>query len=537
MSADGAAGGVLFVSDYPGKQEDSAGRPFVGQAGAYLRRTIKTFYDGPCAFDNGLRCYVGKRDVNPNHIGQCRGYLRQTIKEAKPKRIVVMGNVAVQSIFGDSPGVLSVRRAAGWLYNRGDMIPVFILMNPVNALRNRFLRKWFESDLERALTCDIDKLIKPPHTATCRLVTTKQESEEAVEQFYKQDGLTYDTETAGRPFEDFFRVLCLAAVGYDLEQPWVWDFEALQDPDRYKPLQHALEDPDLNITGQNVKYDNLVMRASHSTVVSGVDVDTRLMRKALFSDVNASLEVMSYLVGMGGHKREAQQELVRTCKAISNARSKANKAKAVGLLPGVEDPCLEAAVRYPQHDVKAYAFGLIKRDVLLRYCALDALSTDRMRRWQLPILYRVKPVRRIWSKIIQNATPAVEQMEAWGAPADRQAMLHYERYLKTRIDAIEKRFSKYKADPNSSDQMRELLFEKLALPSTVETNTGGKSTDKEALNNIKDKHPIVGDLLVHRQLTKLHGTYAVGLVGHIRADGRIHPQIKIDGTRSGRPSC
>ena len=36
------------------------------------------------------------------------------------------------------------------------------------------------------------------------------------------------------------------------------------------------------------------------------------------------------------------------------------------------------------------------------------------------------------------------------------------------------------------------------------------------------KHPIIGDILEYRMLTKLKSTYADGLLKVISADGRIH---------------
>jgi DNA polymerase len=46
----------------------------------------------------------------------------------------------------------------------------------------------------------------------------------------------------------------------------------------------------------------------------------------------------------------------------------------------------------------------------------------------------------------------------------------------------------------------------------------------------------VRDLLMWRKLGKLKGTYADGLIGHIRDDGRVHPSIHPDGARTGRTS-
>ena len=38
-------------------------------------------------------------------------------------------------------------------------------------------------------------------------------------------------------------------------------------------------------------------------------------------------------------------------------------------------------------------------------------------------------------------------------------------------------------------------------------------------------------------MSKKRGTYADGLIENVREDGRVHPNFKLDGARSGRLSC
>ncbi len=89
----------------------------------------------------------------------------------------------------------------------------------------------------------------------------------------------------------------------------------------------------------------------------------------------------------------------------------------------------------------------------------------------------------------------------------------------------------------SPDQVAELLFGKLKLPIIKRTATGKPSTDEDVLDVLKNKHPLCSDLLEWRSVSKLKGTYASGMIPHVRVDGRIHPNIKLDGARSGRSSC
>ena len=56
------------------------------------------------------------------------------------------------------------------------------------------------------------------------------------------------------------------------------------------------------------------------------------------------------------------------------------------------------------------------------------------------------------------------------------------------------------------------------------------------LEKLKNAHPIIPKILEYRQLTKLNSTYAEGLAGYIRADGRIHGKFHQTVTVTGRIS-
>ncbi|MFQ5472272.1 MAG: DNA polymerase A family protein, partial [Dehalococcoidia bacterium] len=92
-------------------------------------------------------------------------------------------------------------------------------------------------------------------------------------------------------------------------------------------------------------------------------------------------------------------------------------------------------------------------------------------------------------------------------------------------------------NPGSPKQLSDLLYGRLGLSPTKLTPTGSPSTDKESLLELERQHPVVGDVLKWRAMSKLHSTYAQPLPGFVRSDGRIHPSVRIDGARSGRPSC
>lgn len=88
---------------------------------------------------------------------------------------------------------------------------------------------------------------------------------------------------------------------------------------------------------------------------------------------------------------------------------------------------------------------------------------------------------------------------------------------------------------SSTQQLGEVLFEKLELPHGKKGKTG-YSTAQDVLNKLKGKHPIIGKILEYRSLTKLYTTYIEGLIKEIQPDNKIHTIYNQALTRTGRLS-
>lgn len=90
---------------------------------------------------------------------------------------------------------------------------------------------------------------------------------------------------------------------------------------------------------------------------------------------------------------------------------------------------------------------------------------------------------------------------------------------------------------NSPKQLSEVLFseDKLNLPHGKKTKSG-YSTNADVLESLRDKHPIINEILSYRALQKLKSTYCEGLLKVIDNDGRIHSTLNQTETRTGRIS-
>ncbi len=90
---------------------------------------------------------------------------------------------------------------------------------------------------------------------------------------------------------------------------------------------------------------------------------------------------------------------------------------------------------------------------------------------------------------------------------------------------------------NSPKQLDDVLFseDKLNLPHGKKTKNG-YSTNADVLEKLRDKHPIINEILEYRGLAKLKSTYCEGLLKVIDNDGRIHSTLNQTETRTGRIS-
>lgn len=138
--------------------------------------------------------------------------------------------------------------------------------------------------------------------------------------------------------------------------------------------------------------------------------------------------------------------------------------------------------------------------------------------------------------------PLVEvlaDMQKQGILIDKDQLAEFSDYLKARIDSLTDSIYAHadcEFNINSPKQLGEILFEKLGLKAIKKTKTG-YSTNAEVLEKLRDKHPIVEEILEYRSLAKLKSTYCDGLMAVINPEtNRIHSVFNQTVTVTGRIS-
>ena len=145
---------------------------------------------------------------------------------------------------------------------------------------------------------------------------------------------------------------------------------------------------------------------------------------------------------------------------------------------------------------------------------------------------------QLYEQIEMPLVYSLARMEQAGIKVDGDRLTAYGEELKREIDVLEQEIYELAGERfniNSPKQLGVVLFEKLSLKGGKKTKTG-YSTSADVLEKLADESPVVKKILSYRQLMKLYSTYAVGLVGFIGGDGRIHGTFNQTITATGRIS-
>lgn len=543
MKAEGSPGGVLFVSDYPGANEDAIGRPMVGPAGRLLRGIYPRYWKGAVAFDNALRCDPKRKKANPKNVDACRGYLSKTLIDARPQRVVAMGASAIYSLLGRKAAPFSVRRGYAWIAQPdGVLTPVFLLMNPAAALRNAFVRQWFEADLRWALTADPSELRKTlAWDGIAYVIETLKDAERCAAEMRGGMRITVDIESAGKMFErgtktiPRYRVLSVATAIVGADDAWVWPGELLAQSLEIRAVFAGLmRDPAVAKVGQDAKFDQHGLASDYGIELDRLADDTRLQRKILDAEADADLELQQELIGMGGGKEEMDVAIAAAVKRCRKKNPKPGVLEAIGP-DGASNLDLVNAIRTKQDKVKTFAYGLVPKDLLYRYNGVDVVTTGKLVQRHDREFSKEPALASVWAKLVANASMALERVERWGVPVDLDALDAFESVLEMREQEADRQIQNTAPglNPESPPQLRKLLFETMGLRPFKTTKTGLASTDADTLEYLRGRAPIVDDILTKRRVTKLVG-WCGGIRKHTRSTGLIHCELNLAGARTGR---
>ena len=174
------------------------------------------------------------------------------------------------------------------------------------------------------------------------------------------------------------------------------------------------------------------------------------------------------------------------------------------------------------------------------YACEDADITLQLKNKLEPELKRLE-CEDLFYNIEMPLMPVLAEMEMNGVCLDTESLAETSKQFTARMNEIEQRIYELSGEQfniASPKQVGEILFDKLKIVEKAKkTKTGQYVTSEEVLQQLKNKHEIVADILEHRGLKKLIGTYIDALPKLINPrTGHIHTSFNQTITATGRLS-
>ena len=333
------------------------------------------------------------------------------------------------------------------------------------------------------------------------LADTAEKQIALCEQLLQEKSFAFDTETEG------LDPLTAGLVGMSFaireQEAWYVPVPANREEatDIVLRLAPALQHPEIEKVGQNIKFDILALR-KYGVRVKGPLFDTMLAHYLLNPELRHGMDYLAetYLK----YKTVPIEDLIGP------------KGKK------------QASMRtVPIEQIKEYA-------------AEDADVTLRLKHYFAPLL-KQEGLESLFFEMEMPLIYVLAEMEATGVKLDTNALKQSSEVLSQQLTALEESIYDLAGQSfniNSTKQVGEILFDKLKLDEKAKkTKTGGYSTSEEVLEKIRGKHPIVDKLLEYRGIKKLLSTYIDALPALIHPETRkIHTSFNQAVTATGRLS-
>lgn len=135
--------------------------------------------------------------------------------------------------------------------------------------------------------------------------------------------------------------------------------------------------------------------------------------------------------------------------------------------------------------------------------------------------------------------PVLADMESIGITLDTQALKVFLIEVQNNLEQLTETIYKEAGGPfniRSAQQLGDILFNQLKLPTSKKTRNGQASTSQDVLEKLSGHHTIITTLLEYRKLEKLRSTYLEPLPCLVGKDRRIHTTFNQLATATGRLS-
>jgi len=556
---------IMFVSDNPSDVEDRKGKWMEGKGGMLLIDLLESMgidTDNDCYFTGAIKCATPKdekgnqRQPLRDEILNCKEYLDAEIAIVDPDIIVPMGNVALKSILGKT-GITKYRGKAVEVSEKTEELSaeetesksriIFPILHPNAVFKQPKYAKNFTTDLTnlQLLVTEGMEFLESSEVDYRYLEKEEEVMEELDRLEEEAEMLVFDLETTGlNPYLVGSKIICISltdkthyGVTIPLEhKAFVWPKEVLARI--IARLKKLMENSRIQKMGHNGKFDMKWLLYKYGINVANYAFDPMIAHYIGISEER------------GGH---GLKELAWEHTDMGGYDNKLDEYKKEnGIVGNYEDIAWEILREYAAADVDC-TMRLYKKfkpiidshekwpelfdmymeaSYALRDMENDGIKLDEERLKEFDYAYQ-KRIKEIEEKL--RTFPEVVQIEREKQKMFERRQLEMKKPKEERDPEILK-WNKYKNFTfsfGSTNNLRELLFDRLGLDTPFKTPKGELSTGKETLAYLEDKHPLPRLLSEWRKLDKLYGTYIQPAYGWIGEDNLVHPTFNLTGCTTG----
>ena len=142
---------IMIVGDGPGQKEDKTGKPFVGDAGLLLNKMLKSInIERKNVYITNVVNYrpPNNRKPEPAEITKYSNFLRRHISVIDPKILILMGSIAMESLFGTKIKISKERGLWKEVIINNKTYLCMITFHPAYLLRQPENKKYSWADLK-----------------------------------------------------------------------------------------------------------------------------------------------------------------------------------------------------------------------------------------------------------------------------------------------------------------------------------------------------------------------------------------------------
>lgn len=527
--------GILFIGQSPGPVEDNKGEQFIGRTGQYLRAVLKSFHfslDRDGYKDNAIKCFPADNKISGKNVKCCRSFLFENIKELQPKKIILLGQEAVDSVIGnyvDSVGKIS--RWVGWkIPDQTLKAWIFPVFHPSYVLRQKDEKQYsnstapaerlFKQHLKEAIFWDVPFPDYSDDNKKVTIINNLIDAKNYLNKLLleKPPIIFFDYETTGlKPYRKGHKIIC---VSISTGPHNAVAFPFFDDSEFQFLFKQLMTCPQIKKAAQNLKYED-----TWTNVICKHEIFP------WFFDTKTTMHILDNRPKITGLK-------IRTYMDFG--------------ITGYDDD-IHPYISAERDEEEMYGKNGFNRmeelfkespEKVLLYCGFDSMYEFREYEKQLIELEKNSYLMN-GVDLFTQGNIELAYVERNGINIDYDYFIKQQEALTKRIDKIDKRINESneiavkwheihpdtKFNPNSDPQLINLFEKILHYEKVKETDNGNYSVDKNVLEQFDT--PFCMDLLNLRRFTKARDTYVVNILKE-STDHIVHFFLNLDTARTFR---